>query len=305
MVRMRCVFFGSADFAVPTLRGLHHAFSVAAVFTQPDKMIRRGGSFTPVKECALTLNIPVEQPNELNDETLSLLAKYHPEIIIVVAYGKLIPAPWLALPKLGWFNLHPSLLPLYRGAAPVPHCILNGDAETGVTIFKLNERFDCGEILAVEKITLTPNDTSVELLAKLSELGANLLIEKLKNPTAWKLTPQVNTVSSYARKFTKLDGKINWDLPAEIIHRQIRALQPWPLSYTFFGDEQRQLTILEAEILPAPNNNAENNNAGKIIIDHQKLLITCGDQKLLQILTVIPEGRKLMSVADFLRGVRK
>lgn len=298
---MRLCFFGSAAFAVPTLRALHAAgHEVCAAFTQPDRPAGRGGHLrgTPVKECALELGLPVRQPEKLDAAAQAEFAAFAPEVAVVVAYGMLIPAPMLRAAPRGWLNLHPSLLPKYRGAAPVPHCILNGDAETGACIFRLNEQFDKGDIVAVEKIAIAPDDTSETLLDKLSHIGAGLMARTLAQPE-WTFLPQSGEAGSYARKFTKEDGIIDWGAPAAVVDRRVRAYQPWPLARTRFGPKGRQLTVTAVELTGRPAQGAP----GTIAVEKGELYVACGDQ-MVRLSRVLPEGKTAMGGAEFLRGAR-
>lgn len=298
---MRLCFFGSAAFAVPSLRALHAAgHDICAVFTQPDRPAGRGGHLrgTPVKECAEALGLPTRQPEKLDAAAQAEFAALAPEAAVAIAYGMLIPAPMLRAAPRGWLNLHPSLLPKYRGAAPVPHCILNGDAETGVTIFRLNEQFDKGDIVAVEKLAIAPDDTSATLLEKLSRVGAELMARTLALPH-WDFLPQSGAAGSYARKFTKEDGVIDWAQPAAVVDRRVRAYQPWPLARTRFGSKGRQLTVTAVELTGRPAKGAP----GSIAIDGGELYVACGDE-MVRLARVLPEGKAAMTGAEFLRGAR-
>lgn len=298
---MRLCFFGSASFAVPSLRALHSAgHDIVSVFTQPDRPAGRGGHLrgTPVKDCAVELGIPVVQPEHLDAEALTVLQQCAPEAAVIIAYGMLVPAAMLAAVPRGWLNLHPSLLPKYRGAAPVPHCILNGDAETGVTVFRLNEKFDKGDILAVEKIPLPPAITSGELLEKLSHIGADLMARVLARPV-WEFLPQSGEKSSYARKFTKDDGIIDWAEAAAVIDRKVRAYQPWPLARTCWGAKARQLTVTAVEL----TGRAAAAAPGTVEVGKNEILVACADQWL-RLARVLPEGKAEMTGAEFLRGAR-
>ncbi|GHV18869.1 methionyl-tRNA formyltransferase [Planctomycetales bacterium] len=312
---MRIVFFGSAAFAVPALEKLNatEGIEVAAVFTQPDRPAGRGraSAFTAVKSAALALGLPVLQPEELDADALAKLRHFAPDAVAIIAYGKLIPPEFLPAAPRGWLNLHPSLLPRYRGAAPVPHCILNGDAETGVTIFRLNEKFDQGDILAVKKIPVPPDATGATLLDDLAPLGAALLAQVLL-AEKWEFLPQSGEKSSYARKFAKADGEIDWRLPALAIDRRVRAYQPWPLAYTYYGDRRLTLTKIAVTDRPATAALATALPAtalpatalpATVVIDKNEFYVATAD-KLVKIITVIPEGKAAMTGAEFLRGAR-
>ncbi|MFQ5826928.1 MAG: methionyl-tRNA formyltransferase, partial [Dehalococcoidia bacterium] len=250
---MRVVFMGTPEFAVPCLEGLLRHHQVVAVYTQPDRRAGRGRSLviSPVKRLALARGLPVRQPASLKPEGVAEeLERLRPEVIVVAAYGQILPRRVLHIPPRGCLNVHPSLLPRHRGSSPVASAILDGDEFTGVSIMLLDEGLDTGPILAQTRLAIEPQDTTGSLTAKLSELGAQLLVETLALWLERKLEsqPQGEEGATYSRPLTKEDGVIDWRLPAQELARRIRALQPWPGCYSWW--RSRLLRIMEA--VPRP-----------------------------------------------------
>lgn len=306
---MKICFFGSAPIAVETLNTLLTSqLSVSAVFTQPDRPAGRGSKMhmTAVKERALELGLPVYTPEKLKDPaTIEALAKYQPDLVVVVAYGRLIPKCLLDVPRFGFINLHASILPKYRGAAPVPYAILNNEHETGVTVFRLNERFDAGDILAIERLPILPTDTSETVLRKLAPIGAKLVCSVVGQLEAGWTHPIVQTepLATHAPKIDKEEGLLDWNETPVKIDCRVRAFQPWPLCYCFLGEgeQRKRLCLLQvAEHQPGAGHHAP----GEIVAanPHDGLIVACGERKAISILRLKPEGRKEMSAADFLRG---
>src|SRR5262245_5334437 len=241
---MVIVFFGTPQFAVPTLEALIASrHRVALVVTQPDRRRGRGQKVTdaPVKAAALKHDIPVYQPERLRDLSVAdVLRQHDPDVGIVAAYGKLIPADLLELPRRGMLNVHASLLPKYRGAAPVHRAIINGEHETGVTIMQVVEALDAGDMLAKSVRPIGPDDTSGAAEHALAYAGAELLLETLErfeSGTA-RAEPQDHAISTYAPRLTKEEGLIDWTLPAQQIHDRVRGLHPWPHAYSFLNGER-------------------------------------------------------------------
>lgn len=300
---MRLVFMGTPDFAVPSLRTLVEAgHEVAAVFTQPDKPKNRGMKLqpTPVKEYAMTQNIPVYQPEKLRDGTaLDLLKKIMPELIVVAAYGRILPKEILELPRLGCVNVHSSLLPKYRGAAPINWAILNGEAESGVTIMHMAEGLDTGDIIAQRSTAITLDDTAATLHDRLAQMGAELLTETvaaLADGSASR-TAQDDALSCYAPMLSRELSPMDWSRTARQLHDQVRGLIPWP-SATAEIDGVRckvwSTTILEERSEKAP---------GTIVqADKKALKVVCGDGRLLRIDELQPDGKKRMAATAFLLG---
>lgn len=303
---MKLCFFGSAPFAVPTLeKMLDSSFSVEAVFTQPDRPAGRGGRMTQtaVKDVALKNNLPVYTPHNIKDPQVAEdLRQYEPDLVVVVAYGHLIPQQLLDIPKFGFINLHASILPKYRGAAPVPFAILNGESETGVTVFRLNNRFDEGDILEIASIPIERKDTSYSLLQKLSPLGADLVCKVIGEFEAGWQHPvaQQEQEASRAPKMEKNDGLLDWNETPDIIDRKVRAYQPWPLCFTFMGKGKKRKRLVITDIEPGPYANAA---PGEVLqLEDERLFIACGEGKSIEVISLKPEGKREMSAREFLRG---
>jgi methionyl-tRNA formyltransferase len=306
---IRTIFMGTPDFAVPSLGALinDEEFNVIAVVTQPDKKIGRKQILTPtpVKKKAQEKDIPVWQPDRIN-EIEEELRKYQPDIIVVVAYAQKIPPEILNIPEYGIFNVHGSLLPEYRGASCLQAPILNGDKRTGVTIMKMDAGLDTGNILIQKEIEITSSDTTPIVHDKLAELGADILPDSLKDYIQGKIesTPQDDLSANYVPALKKEDGKINWHDPAEKIERMIRALNPWPGTYShlsYSGEKKIMLKILEAS---SEALNINEYPAGTLFMDRQeKLGVQCG-QNALKIEKIQPEGKKPMPGKDFIKGYK-
>ncbi len=237
---MRIVFCGTPQFAVPTLKHLlaQNEFQIVAAITQPDRPRGRGQevSFSPVKETAKAAGIPVHQPEKIRaPEAQELLQKIAPDAIVIIAYGQIIPARLLPIPKLGWINLHASLLPKYRGAAPINWAIVNGETTTGVTSMRIDAGMDTGEMLLQRELEIGPSETAPELAARMSELGAPLMAETLRGLAAGTIVPrpQAHEQASCAPMLKKEDGRVDWSRPAQEIFNRIRGFAPWPGAYTY------------------------------------------------------------------------
>ncbi|HTG44315.1 MAG TPA: methionyl-tRNA formyltransferase [Verrucomicrobiae bacterium] len=302
---MRVLFFGTAELACASLEALANTpeFEVVAVITQPDKPRGRDLQVQPSapKSAALKRNIPVLQPLKARDESfLDELRSLNPELIVVVAYGQILPQALLDLPRHGCLNVHTSLLPKYRGAAPIQWAILNGDPQTGVTIMRMDAGLDTGPIISQRATGILPEDTSQTLHDRLAKMGAELLLQTIPPYIHRQLRPVPQPEGgSYARKIEKSDGLIDWSEPAEVISRKIRAFNPWPSAFTFLqiSGQERRVKIWAAAVQPSPPA-----MPGAILrIDREGLLIACGTRALL-LQQVQPEGRKRMSIQDFLAG---
>lgn len=300
---MKLVFMGTPDFAVPSLRALVEAgHEVAAVFTQPDKPKNRGMKLqpTPVKEYALTQNIPVYQPAKLRDgEALAILKGIMPELIVVAAYGKILPADILELPRLGCINVHSSLLPKYRGAAPINWAILNGEHESGVSIMYMAEGLDTGDVIDAAATEITLEDTASTLHDRLAAMGAELLtdvVARLAAGTASR-TQQREEDSCYAPMLSKELSPMDWKRSARQLHDQVRGLIPWPSAVTEIDGVRCKIwkTTLTGETTGKP--------AGTIVqADKKALKIACGDGQVLRIDELQPDGKKRMAATAFLLG---
>lgn len=300
---MRIVFMGTPDFAVPSLeRLIADRHELAAVYTQPDKPQNRGMKLLapPVKRVAQVHNIPVLQPEKLRQEgVLEELAAFAPELIVVVAYGKLLPRELIELPKLGCINVHSSLLPKYRGAAPINWAVINGEAETGVTIMDIAEALDAGDIIAQSRTPIDPNETVETLHDRLALMGAGLLSETvvaLQNGTA-KRTPQDDSLSTYAPMLSRELSPIDWSRSAKAIHNQVRGLTPWPA--TTMELQGQTFKVFAAE----ETGERTGKDAGTCLgSDKRGFLMACGDGQVLRITEVQAPGKRRMAAVDYLRG---
>jgi methionyl-tRNA formyltransferase len=251
---LKIVYMGTPDFAVPPLQALQeNGFQVLAVVTQPDRPKGRGRKLTPppVKETATAFRIPVIQPETVrSDEFHQRMRQLAPDLFVVVAFGQILPPSLLEIPAMGAVNVHASLLPRHRGAAPIQWAIIEGDKETGVATMMMDKGMDTGDILLMEKTPIAAEETAAELHDRLSEMGAPLLLETLKRLTAGDLSPipQDPAKATYAPMLKKTDGEIDWSQPAERIARRIRGMTPWPGAYTFSAG--MRLKIFKARVLP-------------------------------------------------------
>ncbi len=296
---------GTAELSCASLEKLARDknFSVVAVVTQPDKPKGRELKLTPspVKVLAEKLNLPILQPLKARDEEfINQLREFKPDLMVVVAYGQILPQTILDLPRFGCLNVHTSLLPKYRGAAPIQWVIANGDAETGVTIMKMDAGLDTGPVLSVRRTPILPSDDSQTLHDRLGRLGAELLAETIPDFVAGKISPQPQPVegSTYAAKIKKEDGQIDWNSPAEKIWNRLRAFTPWPGAFTFLPAEPKPhlLKIWKAEVV------AKNGQPGAVLsADKTGIVIGCG-QNALRILELQREGGKRMTAEQFLIG---
>jgi methionyl-tRNA formyltransferase len=303
---LRLLFCGTPHFAVPTLKHLlsQSDFDVAAVITQPDRPRGRGQhiSPSPVKEAALAAGIPVHQPEKIRSpETQTLLQTLAPDVIVIIAYGQIIPARLLSIPKLGWINLHASLLPKYRGAAPINWAIANGETTSGLTTMRIDAGMDTGDMLLQEKIEIAPDETAPSVTKKMSEAGAPLMAETLRGIASAKLPPQPQSheEATYAPLLKKEDGRIDWNRPAQEIYNRMRGFDPWPGAYTSF---RGQTCRLWAE--PFSLRTLTGSPPGTILQDDSQILIACGHATLLRLLSVKVQGRKQVSAVEFANGAR-
>ena len=298
---LNLVFCGTPSFAVPTLEKLVDAgFRIHLVVTQPDRPKGRGLEVvsSPIKESALRLNLPITQPDRIktNDEFRAQLTALNPDAIIVVGYGRIIP-PWmLDLPPLGNINLHASLLPKYRGAAPIQWAIANGETVTGVTTMRIDAGLDTGDILLQRELAIAPEDTAETLSPRLALIGADLMVETLRSLQSGNLRPrpQDNSQASLAPILKKEDGLVDFSRSSADIFNRIRGFQPWPGAYTKFRG--KNLQILKARTSPVALPPAE------LHIHSDQLLVGCGHNSSLELLEIQLEGKKRSSAADFVRG---
>jgi len=299
---------GSATFALPALNALFEAgFNIPGVITQPDKPTGRGQTMQgpPAKNRAFDLHLPVYQPNSLkSDETRELIRALGPDVIVVVAYGKILP-PWLLqFPKFGCMNLHGSLLPRYRGAAPVHWAIANGEERTGVCTMRLEEGLDTGPVYMCEETPIAPDETASELYDRLSALGAPLVIATVKGILDGSLTarPQDDSKATFAPLLKKNDGVIEWHRPAKEIYNRVRAFNPWPGTVTRFRGHICK--ILKTAVATSSSSDDAYAPGSLIMPSRGRLLVTCGDGIPLEIMSIQPENRKPVSGADFANGAR-
>lgn len=299
---MKMIFMGTPDFAVPALKALaEQGHQVIAVVTQPDKPKGRGKAvqMTPVKEAALELNIPVYQPVKVREEGfLQQLEAMEPEVIVVAAFGQILPQRLLDIPKYGCINIHASLLPKYRGAAPIQWVIIDGEKETGITTMQMNAGLDTGDMLEKAVVPIDPEETGGSLHDKLSAAGGKLILSTLDKLEKGQLVPvpQTEENTCYAKMLDKALGKIDWNQDAQRIERLIRGLNPWPSAYT--GLEGKTLKLWQAKVVEEdyPGQPGQVVKAGK-----NELLVKTG-KGTLSVLSLQLEGKKRMDTGAFLRG---
>ena len=305
MNRLRIVFCGTPQFAVPPLKLLLEEadFEVAAVFTQPDRPRGRGQDmpFSPVKELALSANLRVFQPAKIRSaEAEEQIRSLSPDAVVIIAYGQIIPAGLLAIPRLGWINLHASLLPKYRGAAPINWAIANGESVTGNTTMLLDAGMDTGDMLMQQELAIGPQETAPQVAARLSQVGAGLMAESLRALVGGTVTPrrQDNEAASLAPMLKRADGQIDWKRRAQEIHNRMRGFAPWPGAYTDFRGQTCHLLGR-----PVPGETS-NEAPGTLLPLKNALQVVCGAATILELDHVKLEGRKQISAMEFVRGAR-
>ncbi len=300
---MKIVFIGTPQAAVSTLRRcLEDSHEVVAVWTQPDKPAGRGNkvAFSPVKEFALAHGLSVFQPARIkNDEAKQLFASHDADVAVVVAYGRILPDEFLRAPRRGCINVHFSLLPLYRGAAPANWAIVKGETETGVTTMFIEPALDTGPILLQRKTPIGEKETAPELMERLAEIGAELLGETLARLDTLTPRPQHDADATFAPVLKKEDGLIDWSQSAFQIERRIRGFQPWPNAHTSFNT--KSLILWEAQ--PAISVTSGISNGEVIVAQKDQLVVQCGERTALRVLEVQPEARKRMAARDFINGM--
>ncbi|HUQ34616.1 MAG TPA: methionyl-tRNA formyltransferase [Pyrinomonadaceae bacterium] len=302
---MRLIFMGTPEAAVPTLRRcLEDGHEVVAVWTQPDRPAGRGEKLKepPIKEFALTHGLTVEQPARIRTkQMLDLFASYEADAAVVVAYGRILPEPFLAAPKLGCINVHFSLLPQYRGAAPVNWAIVRGERQTGVTTMQMDEGLDTGAILLQRETLIGETETAPELMMRLSLLGAEVLSETLAGLEKIEPREQSEEKATFAPILRREDGLIDWTLDAAQIERRVRGLQPWPNAFTVYHSQR--LVIRRASV--HADEREEETIAGEVVkAQGDDLIVACGDATRLRLQEIQPEGKRRMQVRDFLNGMR-
>jgi methionyl-tRNA formyltransferase len=299
---MRIVYMGTPQFAVSPLRVLAaEGYEIAGVVTRTDKPAGRGRSLTapPVKSAAVEMRLPVYQPKRVRETAfIDQLRSINPEVIIVAAYGQILPPEILTLPKFGCINIHASLLPSYRGAAPINWAIIKGEKETGITIMQMDEGMDTGAVLMQERIIIDPADTAGSLMEKLATVGAKLISTALPLIVDGRLLPlmQDSSRATSAPLLKKEDGLIDWKIPALDIYNRVRGLSPWPGAYTFL--DGKTIKIIAAEAVGGVG------EPGMLYEKDKRMLETGTGKGLLRIVSIQPEGKRPMTAGDFLRGHR-
>ena len=307
MAALRIVFCGTPEFAVPSLRRLadRPEFSIEAVITQPDRPRGRGQhvSSSPVKEAALELGLHVYQPETIkSDSSQDFLKRIAPDAVVIIAYGQIIPAKLLTIPRLGWINVHGSLLPHYRGAAPIHWAIANGETVTGLTTMQIDAGMDTGPTLLRREVKIGPDETAPELAARMSEIGAGLIAESLLQFDRGEIAPTPQDVknATYAPILKKENGRIDWTQSAQQIYNRMRAFTPWPGSYSTFREQTCHLWGR-----PETSGAAETHlPPGEIVPTSKELYIASGEGTHLRVESVQMEGRKKISAREFANGAR-
>ncbi len=305
---MRIIFFGTPEFALPALSALGEAgHEIALVVTQPDRPAGRGRKrlASPVKAFALERGLAVRQPEDPNEPAfLQELRRSSPDFIVVAAYGRKLGRALVEVPRFECLNIHPSLLPRHRGPAPIPHAILAGDAETGVTIMRMSEEMDAGDIFAQERTAIVPGETAGDLSRRLAHLGADLLVATIAAIAEGGATPrpQDHAAATYAPALSKADGAIPWERPADFLDRFVRAMEPWPGAFTFWlRPEKEPLRMVVRRAREAEGHAAQ---PGRIARAEGESIAVETGEGLLELLAVQPAGKKVMPAAELLRGYR-
>jgi len=296
---------GTPSFALPSLQVLlDRKADIISVVTQPDRQVGRGRHLAPppVKELALQYNLPVYQPEKIKEpDFIAAVKEWNPDLVVVVAYGQIIPASLLEIPACGFINVHSSLLPAYRGAAPINWALMNGETETGVTIMLLDEGLDTGDIIIQAPIPIEPDDNAAGLHDKLSLLGSKLLekaVDMLLEEKRWEATPQDHTRATYAPTFKKDDGLINWEKSAQAISNQVRGMAQWPCCFTYLNN--RLLKVHRVEV-SAPT---AGSSPGRIVsVSKNGIEVSTGKGSIL-LKDIQIEGKKKMAAEDFIQGYK-
>jgi len=306
---LRIVFCGTPAFALPTLRALlvQSEFKVEGVVTQPDRPRGRGQvtSSSPVKDAAVAAGIPVYQPQKIRaEEAYEYFRNATPDVIVIIAYGQIIPARLIAIPRLGWINLHGSLLPKYRGAAPIHWAIASGETRTGLTTMQIDAGLDTGPMLLQHETEIAPDETASQLYLRLAEAGAPLMTETLRGLARGTITPtpQDNSQATLAPPLKREDGRIRWSLPAQEIFNRIRGFQPWPGAFTTFRGKQCAIWGK-----PALSDTTARTSAlapGAIRVESGEVHVVCGESTTLRLEFVQLEGRKRIVAREFANGAR-
>ncbi|MGH9727200.1 MAG: methionyl-tRNA formyltransferase [Candidatus Acidiferrales bacterium] len=304
---LRIVFCGTPAFGLPSLKKLlaEPEFSVEAVITQPDRPRGRGQNpaRSPIKEAALRAGLQIYQPEKIKSaDAVEFLKRVAPEAVVIIAYGQIIPRDLLGIPRLGWINLHGSLLPQYRGAAPVQRAILNGDTRTGLTTMRIDAGLDTGPILGQLELEIAADETAPELMARMGDAGAPLVLDTVRKLGSGEIEPrpQDNVRATLAPPLKKEEGLIDWNRPAREIYNRMRALEPWPGTYTQF---RGRLCHIWGRSMESPAN-SHAPEPGAIFETRGEMRLACGDATWLRVDYIQPEGRKRMSAREFANGAR-
>jgi methionyl-tRNA formyltransferase len=327
---LKIIFCGTPAFALPSLRELvaQPDFQIAGVVTQPDRPRGRGKEVasSPVKEAAVAAGIPVYQPQKIRaEESYEYFHNAAPDVVVIIAYGQIIPARLIEIPRLGWINLHGSLLPKYRGAAPIHRAIASGETRTGLTTMRIDAGLDTGPILLKHETEIAPDETTPELYARLAEAGAPLIVETLRGLASGTITPtpQDSSQATLAPPLKKEDGRIDWSLPAQKIYNRIRGFQPWPGAFTQFRGKQCAIWGTPAKPnlsvatgatvrtgpaaagpVPTTASQVRQQVPGTISASDANVHVTCGDDTALRVEFVQLEGRNKISAREFANGAR-
>jgi len=307
----KIIFFGTSDFAATILEKLFNSSvcDLKLIVTQPDQPVGRKQILTapPVKITAGELNLPIIQPAKLDSETEIKLKAFNADLFIVAAYGALIPETILSIPHLGCLNIHPSLLPLYRGPSPIQSCLLNGTTKTGISLMLLDKKMDHGPLISQIEYPIEPDDSYETLSAKLADKSAELLIATLPKFISGQLTPQKqnHSAATFTKIIRKSDGEINWHNDAQTIYNQWRAFIVWPNIFSTVKINNKNILIKFNELRISHNQPTYTHTPGQLFIHNKKLLATCGESSYLKILKLQPEGKKIMSADDFINGYLK
>lgn len=298
---------GTPAFSVPILQGLvDEGYDVIGVVTQPDRPVGRKRVLTPppVKQAALDLNLPIFQPEKISQSAeLENIIALNPDLIVTAAFGQFLPERLLNAPKLGAINVHASLLPKYRGGAPVHYSIINGDKETGVTIMEMIKKMDAGDILAQEASPILDTDDVGTMFDKLSVLGKELLLKTLPLLIEEKISPkkQDEGLVSFSPNISREEEKIDWNKTAQQIDCQVRGMRPWPVAYAMYQDKRWKMW----DVTPLPEKTTDKSPGTIILKDKHSLQVACGKSSVLQLNTIQPAGKGQLSVTDFLNGIGK
>lgn len=321
MPPLKVIFCGTPAFALPSLRKLiaQPDFQIVGVVTQPDRPRGRGKEVasSPVKETAVAAAIPVYQPQKIRaEDSYEYFCNAAPDVVVIIAYGQIIPARLIEIPRLGWINLHGSLLPKYRGAAPIHWAIAGGETSTGLTTMRIDSGLDTGPTLLKYETEIAPDETAPELYVRLAEAGAPLIVETLRELASGAITPrpQDNSQATLAPPLEKEDGRINWWLPAQQIYNRIRGFQPWPGAFTTFRGKQCAVWGKPAQAATAPGTSphsapttaaqADRETPGTIRTSGVYVDVACGEPTALRLEFVQLEGRNKISASEFANGAR-